>query len=134
MTDPNGRPDDLRPAHPQPGDDRFAIRYTLVDVELREAAAAEEMREACAGALEPRRPLMISRQAAADKVLATPIPAPDALARALAQAERRGMERAAEIAKRVGRPAGASDGGTYVPGTSGDAAAAILAAAKEIKP
>jgi hypothetical protein len=60
-----------------------------------------------------------------------PADAGTALARMLADAERKGMERAAEIAAIVGRPVGAGDGNTYVPGTSSLSAAAIRAAAQK---
>lgn len=41
------------------------------------------------------------------------------------QARREALEEAAKVAERCGRPVGASDGCTYVPGTSIDAAKAI---------
>ena len=47
----------------------------------------------------------------------------NSIARALVAAERRGIERAAEAAAKIGRPAGARD--TYIPGTSADAVRAI---------
>jgi hypothetical protein len=56
---------------------------------------------------------------------------PQELAAREQAARREGMEEAARIAARAGRPVGAGDGDTYIPGTSADAAAAIRAAAKE---
>lgn len=44
-----------------------------------------------------------------------------------AEARREALELAAKVAASIGRPAGASDGGTYIPGTSAEAAAAIRA-------
>lgn len=41
------------------------------------------------------------------------------------------LKDAAEVCKRIGRPAGASDGATYIPGTSTEAVAAILALGEE---
>jgi len=47
--------------------------------------------------------------------------------------ERAVLGKAAEAAERVGRPVGAGDGDTYIPGTSADAARAILALAGEVR-
>ena len=43
----------------------------------------------------------------------------------LEEARENALEEAAKVAEKVGRPVGASDGSTYVPGTSVEAAAAI---------
>ena len=58
----------------------------------------------------------------------------DAHAR-LANARNDALEEAAKVAEATGRPVGAGDGnGTYIPGTSADAAAAIRALKSETKP
>ncbi|WP_068305893.1 hypothetical protein [Pararhodobacter sp. CCB-MM2] len=58
-------------------------------------------------------------------------PQTDALAARDAKMRAEGMRMAAEIAGGIGRPVGAGDGDTYVPGTSGEAQRAILAAAQK---
>lgn len=162
MTDANG------PCNPIPGDDRFSIRYTLVDMEAAQAAGAEAMRKACAAIVDAhaaaakrcseeadviyriRAEFLANSHAitqAADDVRVTPTPAPDALARMIAEAEARGMERAAGVADDHHKIATRAVADEW--GYSGSAAtrariesrayeasriaAAIRAAAKEIK-
>jgi hypothetical protein len=77
--------------------------YTEAEVAAREAAAAAEMRETCAAwcAVKEQTSRSFGSHAdayeiAARNIRALPLPAPDALARMLAEAKRAGMEEAAK--------------------------------------
>jgi hypothetical protein len=137
MTDTASWPDPERPGEPC---------LTPSEVAAREAAAAQEMRARCAdvavgkeycgryrtwpwwqnkdgsqGNRSGESDVVKHADAIAKAIAALPLPATDALARALAEAEKRGMERAAQIAD------GFTCGGC---GMDGKAAAAIRAAAQ----
>ena len=102
-SDPTGWPDEACAKEPTPGDDRYAIRFTLADVEAREQAAAVAMRKDCIMARDravvPSDYLMqhVGADAVAQAIEALPLPT-DALAVALAQARRDALEEAAVIA------------------------------------
>jgi hypothetical protein len=106
-SDPTGWPDEARPKEPTPGDDRYAIRFTLADVEARVEAAAVAMRTRCA--LEHKEVAENYARANDDensarhfgwsgRIMNLPTPT-DALAAALAQARRDALEEALTIAR-----------------------------------
>ena len=67
-------------------------------------------------------------QKIAGAIRSRPAPAgADALAERERAVRRAALEDAARVASRIGRPAGAGDGDTYVPGSAADAARAIRA-------
>jgi hypothetical protein len=94
--DPSGACDYYLPE--QAAQDHVGCEPCLLpsEVAAREAAAAIAMQVAAAAAYAARLWRM-DEDAIPEAIRALPLPAPDALARALADAERRGMERAAAL-------------------------------------
>lgn len=103
---------------------------TPAEVAAREAAAWCAGSDAAA-ALCQKSYALSGHQLAACIACLTPPAGTGALSSALDRVRREALEEAARIADSVGRPAGASDGATYIPGTSGDAARAIRARAEK---
>jgi hypothetical protein len=127
MADPNGWPDASRPGVPL-NPERDGWHWLDRDACSREWSAADQCWYDFSG--DPVRP----DEYASIGYLGpchTPAEVAAMLAEARAAGVREGMERAVGIAGRVGRPVGAGDGCTYVPGSSADAAAAIRAALRE---
>ena len=130
------------------------IRALSADLAAQIAAAVMAEREACAALCEERQEAYEARamremrldgadpegashaasisaamwQSAAGLIRSRPAPAGvDALAERDRAVRRAALEDAARVASRIGRPAGAGDGDTYVPGSAADAARAIRA-------